>query len=271
MNFRTTARTASTLLTVALAGLAPVAAQADTAGDPWQFDATIYAWLPAIDGTTRFSPMGSGSSVDVTSSDVLDALEGAFMGTFGAKKGQWGLWSDLVYANFGADKQGSRDFTIDGHTATVSADASLDIKMWVWTAAGTYELAKSPANTTDLVFGARLLDVTQTLGLSFSSAGPLGAAGSYSKEVSASLWDAIIGVKGVAYLDAEKKWFVPYYADIGTGQSDLTWQVNAGIGYRYNWGAVVASWRYLDYEMKSGDPIQSLSANGPLIGVNWQW
>ena len=97
-------------------------------------------------------------------------------------------------------------------------------------------------------------------------------AASGSKEVSASLWDAIIGVKGVAYPGAEKKWFVPYYADIGTGQSDLTWQVNAGIRYRYNWGAVVvASWRYLDYNLKSGEPIQSLTANGPLIGVNWQW
>jgi hypothetical protein len=272
MNFRLTALASATLLTGALAGLAPVAAHAETASDPWQFDATIYAWLPAIDGTTKFSPMGTGSSsVAVTSSDVIDALQGAFMGTLAAKKGQWGLWSDLVYADLGGDKSGSRDFSIDGLTTTVSADASLDVKMWVWTAAGTYELAKSPENTTDLVFGARLLDVKETLGLSFGSTGPLGAAGSYSKEVNASLWDAIIGVKGVAYLGADKKWFVPYYADIGTGQSDLTWQVNAGIGYRYNWGSIVASWRYLDYNMKSGDPIQSLTANGPLIGASWHW
>jgi len=272
MNFRINTRTATTLLTLALAGLTPVAAHADTAGDPWQFDATLYAWLPAIGGTTKFSPLGSGSSTDVTSSDVIDALKMAFMGTFGAKKGQWGVWTDLVYADLGGDKSGSRSFTDAlGVTTTASADASLDMKMWVWTAAGTYELAKSPENTTDLVFGARLLDVKQTLGLSFSSSGPLGLAGNYSKEVDASLWDAIIGVKGVAYLGADKKWFVPYYADIGTGQSDLTWQVNAGIGYRYNWGAIVASWRYLDYNMKSGDPIQTLTANGPLFGVNWQW
>ena len=272
MSFRPTARTATTLLTLALAGLTPVATHADTTGDPWQFDVTIYAWLPAISGTTAFPVTTGGSSMDVTSEDVVDALKMAFMGTFAAKKGQWGVWSDLVYADLGGDKQGSRDFTIDGHpVASASADLSLDMKMWVWTAAGTYQLAKSPANTTDLVFGARLLDVTQTLGWSFNGSGPIGIAASGSKEVNASLWDAIIGVKGVAYLGAEKKWFVPYYADIGTGQSDLTWQVNAGIGYRFNWGAVVASWRYLDYNMKSGDPIQSLTANGPLFGVNWQW
>jgi len=137
------------------------------------------------------------------------------------------------------------------------------MKSWLWTVAGTYELAKTPENTTDLVFGARLLDIQQTLGLSLLGVGK-------SIEVTENFWDAIIGVKGAVYLGAEKKWFVPYYADIGTGQSDLTWQVNAGIGYRYNWGAVVASWRYLDYEF-SDSPIQSLNFNGPLIGATFVW
>jgi hypothetical protein len=272
MNFRLTALTAATLFTGALAGLAPVAAHAESTGDSWQYSASIYAWLPALSGTTAFPVTTGGTSMDVTSQDVIDSLKMAFMGTISAKKGQWGLWSDLVYADLGADKAGSHDFSVLGHPAgSLSADLSLDMKMWVWTAAGTYELAKSPENTTDLVFGTRLLDVKETLGWSFIGTGPVGVATSGTKEVNASLWDAIIGVKGVAYLGAEKKWFVPYYADIGTGQSDLTWQVNAGIGYRYNWGAVVASWRYLDYNMKSGDPIQSLTASGPLIGVNWQW
>jgi hypothetical protein len=271
MNFRMTALTAA-LFTAALAGLAPAAAHAESAGDPWQFDATLYAWVPAIGGSSAYPVSTGGATLDVSSEDVLDALKMAFMGTFGAKKGKWGVWTDVVYADFGGDKSGSRDFTINGDVvATASADLSLDMKMWVWTAAGTYELAKSPANTTDLVFGARLLDVKETLGWSFVGTGPLGLAPSGSTEVNASLWDAIIGVKGVAFLGAEKKWFIPYYADIGTGQSDLTWQVNAGIGYRYNWGSIVASWRYLDYNFKSGDPLQSLTTSGPLFGASWHW
>jgi len=28
-----------------------------------------------------------------------------------------------------------------------------------------------------------------------------------------------------------RKWFVPYYLDVGTGESDLTWQAMGGIGY----------------------------------------
>lgn len=40
-----------------------------------------------------------------------------------------------------------------------------------------------------------------------------------------------------------------------------------GIGYRFDWGAVIASWRYLDYQMKSSSPIDSMTLSGPLLGV----
>ena len=33
-----------------------------------------------------------------------------------------------------------------------------------------------------------------------------------------------------------REWFVPYYADIGTGQSDFTWQAIGGIGYAFSGG-----------------------------------
>jgi hypothetical protein len=34
---------------------------------------------------------------------------------------------------------------------------------------------------------------------------------------------------------------------------------------------VVATWRYLDYDFKSGDALQSMSMNGVLIGVAFQF
>jgi hypothetical protein len=42
-------------------------------------------------------------------------------------------------------------------------------------------------------------------------------------------------------------WYLPYYADIGTGDSDLTWQLFGGIGYMFNWGDIK-----LGYEIRSG-------------------
>ena len=46
-------------------------------------------------------------------------------------------------------------------------------------------------------------------------------------------WDGIVGVKGRWHFGAEHRWFVPYYVDIGTGDSDFTWQAMAGIGYSW--------------------------------------
>ena len=45
----------------------------------------------------------------------------------------------------------------------------------------------------------------------------------------------------------------------------------AGIGYSFGWGDVLAAWRYLDYDMKSGETIESLNLNGPLIAVVFRW
>jgi hypothetical protein len=35
-------------------------------------------------------------------------------------------------------------------------------------------------------------------------------------------------------------WFAPFYLDVGTGATKLTWQGFAGVGYAYRWGDVVA-------------------------------
>jgi hypothetical protein len=84
-------------------------------------------------------------------------------------------------------------------------------------------------------------------------------------------WDAIVGAKGRVAFGANREWFIPYYADIGTGDSDLTWQLSAGLGYSYSWGDVIATWRYLDYNFKSKSKVQDLTMNGPLLGVAFHW
>ena len=66
-------------------------------------------------------------------------------------------------------------------------------------------------------------------------------------------------------------WYVPYYVDVGTGDSDLTWQAVAGIGYAFRWGEVFAAWRYLDYDFKSSSNIEKLNFNGPGLGVAFRW
>ena len=272
MRHRLNPRAAGCWVALGLAGLAPVAAQAQSAADKWQWELAIYGWFPSIGGTTAFPSSGhSGPSIDVSAQDVIDALKMVFMGEIEARKGQWGVWSDLVYADLGGSKDGSRDFTVDGHPVTATANLGLDVKSTVWTLAGLYNLTSTPENTTDLLFGARLLNMKQTLNLSLASSIPELPTRSGEASVDGNNWDAIVGLKGRYYLGAERRWFLPYYADVGGGQSKLTWQVNAGVGYKFDWGSVFATYRYLDYQFKSGNALQSMNMNGGLIGVAFQF
>ena len=130
MRQRINIRFANCLLAIGLSGLAPVAAQAQAANDKWQWELGIYGWFPAIKTTTSF-PSGASTTVDVSASDVIDSLKMAFMGQIEARKGQWGVWSDLVYSDVGGSKDGSRDFTVGGHHVGASANLGLDMKSTV--------------------------------------------------------------------------------------------------------------------------------------------
>jgi hypothetical protein len=271
MNRTTSGRLALPLLALALAGAAPLAAQAQAQGDAWKFEASIYGWFPAIGGSTSFPATGTGPDIDVSAKQVIDALKFTFMGSFEARKGQWGLWTDLVYADFGASKFGTRDFTVGQQPVNVDANLVLDVKSWIWTLAGIYNLAATPEYTLDVLAGARYLDMQQMLSWTLSANIPQlpGLSGSASADL--SNWDGVVGIKGRANFGADRKWFIPYYLDIGTGESKLTWQINAGVGYQFDWGSVLATWRYLDYDFKSDKRIQSVSFNGPTIGVAFRW
>lgn len=246
-----------------------------TAEEPWRFQAIVYGYLPDIGGNTTFSRTGGGSSVEVDASTILKNLNGVFMGMFEMSKGRWGVYTDLMYMDVGNDKSGTRDIAIGGTQipADVSAGVDFNLKGWIWTIAGEYQVVQDPRAPFFVLAGARLLDMDQTL--SYQLSGNVGRFPVVDRQgnLDASLtnWDAIVGVKGRVAFGNDGEWFVPYYFDIGTGQSDLTWQAIGGIGYSFKWGDVIAAWRYLDYNMKSGSKVESLNFNGPAIGLAFRW
>ena len=125
-----------------LAAALPVAAHAESA-DEWKFDATLYAWLPSIDIDARF-PNGS-STISVSEGDVLDALEFTFMGAIDARKGRWGIGTDLIYLDLAGSKKQTRDFEIDGQPLPggITARADIDVTGWLWTTAGFYRAVET--------------------------------------------------------------------------------------------------------------------------------
>ncbi len=267
---------ASTLaaLAVAAATLAPTA-QAQVPEDKWTFQAIVYGYLPDLGGTTKFPERTGASSINVNIDQILSNLNFTIMGELEARKGRWGMFTDLIYLDVGGDKSNTREFTVGGHAIPSSATANLnlDLKGLLWTVAGEYAAINEKSTLLYVFGGARLLDLDQKLSYNLSvDVGPFAGSGrSGSSDVSFSYWDAIVGVKGKVAFGERGEWFVPYYADIGTGQSDLTYQLFGGIGYSFSWGSVLAGWRYLDYNFKSSSAVETLNFNGPMIGVAFGW
>jgi len=78
-------------------------------------------------------------------------------------------------------------------------------------------------------------------------------------------------VRGRFSFGPDNAWFVPYYLDIGNGESDFTLQAIAGIGYAFKWGEAVAAWRYLSYDLGSNKAIADVNFSGPVVGVTFRW
>jgi hypothetical protein len=258
----------------ALAVAMPAVSRAEGSSDDWSFSATIYGWLPSIDGNLSVPVKTGGASVGVDPSAILDALNFTFMGMFEADKGRWGAATDLIYLDLGSSKKKVKDFTVGeaGLPASATVDASLDMTGWLWTLDGTYLVVDDADHPVKLLAGARMLDLSTDVKwkLEGDTTGvPLEREG--SGEASDTVWDAIVGVKGRAAFGDDKKWFVPYYLDVGTGDSDLTWQGFLGVGYAFDWGDLVGVWRYLDYNMPSGDAIEDLNFSGAAIGATFHF
>lgn len=264
----------TTIALCASAAFSPVDAAAQASG-AWKWQASIYAYLPDISGRTTFPQNGAGSSATLDAETILDNLKFTFMGNLEASNGRWGMFTDVVYMDLGNTKSGYRDFTLGGSALPAGADAnaSYDLKGWAWTLAGTWPVASGPATKVDAIAGTRLFDLRQTFSYevngNVASIPVPGRAG--TSEAKISNWDAIVGVKGRFALGEDRKWFVPFYADIGTGESNLTWQAMGGLGYAFKWGDVVAAWRYLDYDFKSGKKIESMTFSGPAIAAVFHW
>lgn len=198
------------------------------------------------------------------------------MGTLEARKGRWGAFTDFIYLDLGQSKTGVRPFTVGGNLISVPGDAILtanyELKGWVWTLSAEYAAIEEPTHNLNVFGGFRYLKLDQNFNFAFTgNIGPIALPlrqGALSAD--GDFWDAIVGVHGTVKLGHEG-WFLPYYLDIGTGESNFTWQALAGVGYQFKWGDIIAAYRYLDYNLSDTDVVSNLSVYGGLIGVTFRF
>jgi hypothetical protein len=257
-----------------VSALAPATARAETAADEWTWRATLYAWLPSLGGETSFPPGGDGPPIDVSVETILDSLNFVFMGAFEGRRGAWGFATDVIYLDLGAHDEATRDFGIGAVIpATVDADLRLDMTAWVWSLVGTYAVVQQDRLTVDLLAGTRMLDLEENLKWQFNgdiSGLPI-VERTGNSHAENTQWDAIVGVKGKLAFGDEGHWYVPYYLDVGAGESDLTWQGMTGLGYSFESVDVTAVWRYLDYDLGESTPIKAIDLGGAALGVSFRF
>ena len=233
--------------------VAPAPAPDWTSG--WSGRATIYAWLPVINGSQE-GPDGE-PLVDLDTSDVLSALDMAFMGSAQFQKGKFGILLDAVYAKL----------STDGTWVQNRVKTETETKLGFYTAALSYRLHDDPKGYVDVYGGARYFDTSVEFKLDTTLLG----GGTFSKDLS---WtDAIIGVHGGVNLN--DRWSLRGFADYGgfDGANDQSWEIYAGANYAFSdrWEGVLG-YRYVSIQKKVTDRASlDIDIQGPVFGVTYKF
>ena len=274
-----------TLLCLAISGTAV----GETSADEWQFQLTPYIWLPTIDGTLNYGPPpGSGGSPDVEigPTDWLELLNFGVLIAGSARKGRFSIFTDFVYLSMTRNGDGrvvSVDGTVSGPGGSISVPVSADLTLntrtdfdgLVWTLAAGYTVKQTATSSLDIFGGARLfsIDFSTRWDLAAAITTPggvelLAAQGGVGSDT--DLWDAIVGVRG--HIDIRNgKWSVPYYLDIGTGSSDMTWSAMTGLTRSFGWGEILFVYRHLEYDEDFDGLMQNFSFSGPAVGASFRF
>jgi len=266
-----------------LASSSPAYAEETPSADRWTFTLRPYLWAPGISGTLKYdipSGGGGGPNVDLTSY-ILQNLNFALMLSAEARKGDWSVLTDVVYLDVESSHSKVKSVSFPGPGGRIEVPAVADLGTTVklsgvlWELAGAYTVVGGGTSSFDVLAGFRYLTIEAGTDwqLSGSIPGPgsgqsFDSSGSVSERV--NLWDGIIGIRGHAGL-GESRWAIPYYLDVGTGSSTITWQGVAGIEYRFSWVDLQLLYRYLYYDLKGDKLLQNVSLHGPALGVNFRF
>jgi hypothetical protein len=265
---------------------APTPAQVQTGTSGWNFSLTPYLWLPTIDSSVRYqlpNQVVVGTDTSVGPGDYIDKLHFAVALAGEARSDRFSVLTDFMYLSLGNSSShiGSVNIAaLPSNPISSSQDlgTSTSLKSAIWTLAGGYTLAQDAWGNVDVIGGFRLFTVTAKtdFNLAVQFFGPRGNAGPVfggSGQLSASqdIWNGIAGVRGRINL-GQSKFFLPYYFDIGRGDSKLTWQVQAGVGYRAaSWADVSLGYRYMSFEQYDSAIVRRLSLGGVLLNATFHF
>ena len=280
------------VMLIAYAATEPAFAQA-TSPPPdvrpgFSFDVAPYVWVPTINTGLQYPVRGggtAGTTLSASPGDYIPHLNFAAAIAGEIEYGRFLAFSDFMYVNAGtsAGRITSFDPLIPGSPVQRVLDTNLSLRLStaLWTIGGGYKLIQSRWVDVDMFAGARLLSLSTKTNYSLAAqitrpnqSIALATTGSLSS--STDIWNGIAGFKGSLYIGRADwfgggRFFVPFYLDVGGGDSNLTWQGSTGIGYRTNRVALSVGYRYLTFQQGANSTVQKLSMGGPIVTIDFKF
>ncbi|MEH6453580.1 MAG: hypothetical protein V7782_11140 [Psychromonas sp.] len=234
-------------------------ATAATTDDEWQFQlAPLFLWGVSIDGNAYAGPITAPLGLSFTD-DVFENLEAVFTFHFEAKKNKLLIFAEYQYVDL---------------TPTVTFangdSAAIGFENIIGELGGGYLISSTQKTDWELLGGIRY--TKQTLSATGLPSPPLPVTDIKSGDT----WYDLFAGGRVSYHFAQN-WKVITRADIGTGDSNLVWNIAAMVDYRFKeWGSVFAGYKAMDYDFDNDQPgtdgyAIDLRMRGPLLGLNIIW
>ena len=218
----------------------------------WKNFVAIYGWAQAITGDVKVK--GVENDLDISQSDLFNALKFFFMGHYEGMKGHWGVLLDVNYTQLEKTKDhpgglvpGTRQFKVDQALVELAVP---------------YRLTWNPV-VVDVFSGGRLNYLKQEIGIPSI---PLNVSDTVS-------WvDPFVG--GRILIPLDKKWYIGLRGDVGGfgigNCSDLALNGNVSINWQItDVFSLHAGYRAYYLKYNSGDNEWNATNHGPWLGVGF--
>jgi hypothetical protein len=230
-------------------------AEESSAGEnDWKYAVDVYLWGASVGGESA-----SGGDIDIKFEDLVENMDLGVMTNLAARKSRWLFEVDAIYL----DIEDKGDFEVDPILET----DDIELTGWIVTPFVGYNVLEGDKGYLALLAGARYLYLD--LDLELATRAPLPPAKKTFSE-SGDFWDGVVGAIGRITLS--DRWALPYYFDIGTGDTDMTWQAYGGVAYAFESFELMVGYRYLEWDFKDDNKaFNDLNLGGPMLGARFRF
>ncbi len=230
-----------------------------THANEFKSSVSLYLWIPSIDGKMTIPPPPEAPEEEplpIDPGEVLDAIDMIFMGSYEVEYNKILFLVDIVYLDLSNTKN------VD--ILDSSRDVALGLEGWQSTYYGGYSLLDNSDINLDIIAGVRYFSLEIE-----AEVERINTEKQRKRSYYEGLLDGVIGVKG--RYNITKNWFIPFHADAGSGQSDLTYQLASGVAFGGSWGDVTLLYRHLAWDISNTGLLEKFSLSGASLGYRYHF